>query len=85
MAMLKWPGIDPVVLNQVVVQQAHCNFYPGGINARPINGETAHQEVGHINRHLEAIQAEIRVNPVATNPNVGRGLTLQIEATIREE
>ena len=59
MATLKWPGIDPVALNQGVVQQAHGNFYPGGINAHPINSEAAHWEVGHINRHLEAIQAEI--------------------------
>ena len=84
MAMLKWPSIDPVALNRGAVQQAHGNFYPGGINARPINGKAAHREVGHINRHLEAIQAEIRVNPVATNPNIGQGLTLRIEATVRE-
>ena len=59
MATLKWPGIDPVALNRGVVQQAHGNFYPGGINTCPINGKAAHQEVGHINRHLEAIQVEI--------------------------
>ena len=59
MATLKWPGIDPVALNQGAVQQACGNFYPGGINARSIISGAAHWEVGHINRCLEAIQAEI--------------------------
>ena len=85
MATLKWPGSNPVVLNQGGIQQAHGNFYPGGINAHPINRKAAHREVGCINKYLEAIQAEIHVNPVATNPNVGQGLTLRIEATVREE
>ena len=85
MATLKWPGINPVVLNQGAIQQAHGNFYPGGINAHPISSEAAHWEVGCINKHLEAIRVEIHVNPVTANPNVGRGLTLRIEATIREE
>ena len=71
MATLKWPGINPVVLNQGAIQQARGNFYPGGINAHPINSEAVHRKVGHINKHLEAIQVEIHVNPVATNPNVG--------------
>ena len=76
MAMLKWPGINLVVLSQGAVQQARGNFYPGGINAHPINSEAAHWEVGHINKCLEAIQVEIHINPVAANPNVGRGFTL---------
>ena len=71
MATLTWPGINPVALNQGAVQQACGDFYPGGINACPIKSEAAHQEVGCINKHLEAIQVEIHVKPVAANPNVG--------------
>ena len=71
MATLKWPGINPVVFNVGALQQAHGNLYPAGINACPVSSEAAHREVGQINRHLEAIQAEIHVNPVAANPNVG--------------
>ena len=85
MASLKWPGINPVPLNAGAVQQARTNFYPAGINACPMNSGAAHREVGQINKCLVAIQAEIHVNPVAANPNIGRGLSLQIETTIREE
>ena len=54
--MLKWPGINPVALNVVALQQAHGNLYPVSIDAHPINSEAAHQEFGQINKHLEAIQ-----------------------------
>ena len=76
MASLKWPSINLVPLNAGAAQQARNNFYPAGINAHPMDSGAVHREVGWINKHLEAIQAEIHINPVAVNPNIGRGLSL---------
>ena len=85
MATLIWPGFHPALLNPARVQQAHNRFYPLGISINPVNSEAAHWKIGRINTCLDAIRVEIHTNPGAGNPNVGRGLTLQIEATIREE
>ena len=85
MATLIWPGFNPALLNPARVQQAHNRFYPLYINVNPVNSEAANQKAGCINACLDAIRAEIHTNPVAANPNIGRGLTLRNEATVQEE
>ena len=73
MASLKWPGINLVALNAGAVQQAQTNLYPANINTCPMDSGAVHQEVGQMNKHLEAIQTEIHINLVVAKPNIGQG------------